>query len=136
MLMKNKNLDVFSAWAVGGRVLADYLEKQVGGGLDPLLEQNTEGPILLLEVKHTGSQLQTLLSQVLNQKKHRKPIRTCCIMYKTYTVHGAYKCTKCMQILTLCPAAASSKCIIYHEFKENSTSLVGDLNNLMLLIVH
>lgn len=44
---------------------AAYLEKQVRGRLDLLLEQNTERPILLLEIENPCSQLQTLLPQIL-----------------------------------------------------------------------
>lgn len=44
---------------------AAYLEKQVRGRFDPLLEQNTQHPVLLLEVEHSSPQLQTFLSQIL-----------------------------------------------------------------------
>jgi len=50
---------------------AGYLEKQVRGGLDPLLKQNAQRPVLLLQVKHSCAQLQTLLSQVLLRKQRR-----------------------------------------------------------------
>lgn len=46
-----------------------YLEKQVWGGLDPLLEQNAQRSILLLQVEDSGSELQTFLPQVLTHKQ-------------------------------------------------------------------
>lgn len=47
-----------------------YLEKQVRGGLDPLLEQNAQRPVLLLEVENPSTQLQTLLFQVLQVRRN------------------------------------------------------------------
>lgn len=49
----------------GGAEPALYLEEQVRGGFDPLLEQNAQCPVLLLQVKDSGPQLQTLLPQIL-----------------------------------------------------------------------
>lgn len=49
-----------------------YLEEQVWCRLDPLLEQNTQRPVLLLQVKNPCTQLQTFLSQILIRKKTQK----------------------------------------------------------------
>lgn len=46
-----------------------YLEKQIRGGFDPLLEQNAKRPILLLEVENSSAQLQTLFSQILWERE-------------------------------------------------------------------
>lgn len=54
-----------------GSAVDAYLEKQVGGGSDPLLEQYAQGPVLLLQVTHPRSQLHTLFSQVLQVRRVR-----------------------------------------------------------------
>lgn len=54
-----------------GALEVAYLEEQVGGGSDPLLEQDAQGPVLLLQVTHPRSQLHTLFSQVLQVRRVR-----------------------------------------------------------------
>lgn len=56
----------------GGADTAFYLEEQVRGGFDPLLEQNTQRPVLLLQVKDSGPQLQTLLPQILRRRNNTR----------------------------------------------------------------
>ena len=50
--------------------MRSYLGDRSRGHLDTLLKQNTQYAVLLLQVKHTGPQLHTLLFQVLEEDKN------------------------------------------------------------------
>lgn len=54
---------------------AVYLQEHVRRRFDLLLEQNTQRPVLLLQVKDASSQFHTFLSQILMEQQQQQPRR-------------------------------------------------------------
>lgn len=100
-----------------------YLEKQVGRRLDSLLEQNTQRPVLLLEVENSGSQLQTFLSQILRVSTSSSSSSTCvnCLINLT------------MKDVTVVMCYSIKKMLLVNCFHGNKTNLLGEqsLHNLI-----